>query len=98
MCPDVSSQEVAIEEGRALLLAPSTAQRVIPDTDALIQGAFGRNAAVTPQRRTRMKTPTTDDEKPKRDNLGPTGPAKVSGDEDKNSGQADGSYEKDLER
>ena len=44
-----------------------------------------------------MKTPTTDDEKPKRDNLGPTGPAKVSGDED-NSGQADGSYEKDLER
>jgi hypothetical protein len=45
-----------------------------------------------------MKTPTTDDEKPKRDNLGPTGPAKVSGDEDKHSGQADGSYEKDLER
>jgi len=24
-----------------------------------------------------MKTPTIDDEKPKRDNLGPTGPAKV---------------------
>ena len=45
-----------------------------------------------------MKTPTTDDQKPKRDNLGPTGPAKVSGDEDKHSGQADGSYEKDLER
>ena len=45
-----------------------------------------------------MKTPTTDDEKPKRDNLGPTGPAKVSGDEDKHSGQADGSSEKDLER
>ena len=45
-----------------------------------------------------MKTPTTDDKKPKRDNLGPTGPAKVSGDEDKHSGQADGSYEKDLER
>ena len=45
-----------------------------------------------------MKRPTTDDQKPKWDNLGPTGPAKISGDEDKNSGQADGSYEKDLER
>jgi hypothetical protein len=29
----------------------------------------------------RMKTPTTDDPKPKRENLGPTGPAKVSGDD-----------------
>ena len=26
-----------------------------------------------------MKTPTIDDPKPKRENLGPTGPAKVSG-------------------
>ena len=26
-----------------------------------------------------LKTPTTDDPKPKRENLGPTGPAKVSG-------------------
>ena len=26
-----------------------------------------------------MKTPTTDDPKPKRNDLGPTGPAKVSG-------------------
>ena len=28
-----------------------------------------------------MKTPTVDDSKPKRENLGPTGPAKVSGEE-----------------
>ena len=28
-----------------------------------------------------MKTPTVDDPQPKRENLGPTGPAKVSGDD-----------------
>jgi hypothetical protein len=28
-----------------------------------------------------MKTPTVKDSKPKRENLGPTGPAKVSGDD-----------------
>jgi hypothetical protein len=28
-----------------------------------------------------MKTPTVDDSKPKRDKLGPTGPAKISDDE-----------------
>lgn len=53
-----------------------------------------------------MKTPTVDDAKPKRDNLGPTGPAKVSRDddgkrEDSNSaGSApagDPSYEGELE-
>ncbi len=48
-----------------------------------------------------MKTPTVDDPKPKRDNLGPTGPAKVSGGENnktesKEAG-GDGSYENDLE-
>jgi hypothetical protein len=33
-----------------------------------------------------MKTPTVDDPKPQRENLGPTGPAKVSGGE-KSKGQ-----------
>jgi hypothetical protein len=49
-----------------------------------------------------MKTPTVDDPKPKRDKLGPTGPAEVSGeDASKSNGTAvpggDGSYEKELE-
>ena len=48
-----------------------------------------------------MKTPTVDDPKPKRDNLGPTGPANVSADGDKKSedgkNAADGSYEKEIE-
>ena len=52
-----------------------------------------------------MKTPTVDDSKPKRDKLGPTGPAKVSGDdaskaEERNSSSAptnEPSYESDLE-
>jgi hypothetical protein len=50
-----------------------------------------------------MKTPTVDDSKPKRDKLGPTGPAKVSSDETGNTGKdedappSDGSYESDLE-
>ena len=48
-----------------------------------------------------MKTPTVDDKKPKRDNLGPTGPAKVTHDEGDNgkakAGGADGSYEKEME-
>jgi hypothetical protein len=53
-----------------------------------------------------MKTPTVDDSKPKRENLGPTGPAKVSGDEtskaEENNSAAsapsgDPSYESELE-
>ena len=32
-----------------------------------------------------MKTPTVDDQKPKRENLGPTGPAKVSGVSEENT-------------
>ena len=51
-----------------------------------------------------MKTPTVDDPKPKRENLGPTGPAKVSHDEEdkgEDSGGASptppGSYESELE-
>ena len=49
-----------------------------------------------------MKTPTVDDAKPKRDNLGPTGPAKVSGDDDakreeSNSAGGSPSYESELE-
>jgi hypothetical protein len=48
------------------------------------------------KRETAMKTPTVDDKKPKRDNLGPTGPAKISGEKGK-SGPADGSYEDDLD-
>jgi hypothetical protein len=51
-----------------------------------------------------MKTPTVDDSKPKRENLGPTGPAKVSGtskaEANKGTGStpsADSSYETELE-
>ena len=53
-----------------------------------------------------MKTPTVDDPKPKRDNLGPTGPAKVSNEDEgkgEESGSADpppadvSSYEHELE-
>ena len=46
-----------------------------------------------------MKTPTVDDNKPKRDNLGPTGPAKISGEEEKarDKPPAPHSYEDDLE-
>lgn len=53
-----------------------------------------------------MKTPTVDDPKPKRDSLGPTGPAKVSDDnadktDDTNMARSaadgDSSYESELE-
>ena len=52
-----------------------------------------------------MKTPTVDDAKPKRDNLGPTGPAKVSSEDDGDGSTAsdgsappaDASYENELE-
>ena len=46
-----------------------------------------------------MKTPSVDDPKPKRENLGPTGPAKVSHDEeDKDEKPPRGpSYESELE-
>ena len=53
-----------------------------------------------------MKTPTVDDAKPKRDNLGPTGPAKVSSDDDGEGATSSGavsapaaetSYESELE-
>lgn len=48
-----------------------------------------------------MKTPTIDDTKPKRDDLGPTGPANVSNDGTKQAHQGDkaseGSYEKEIE-
>jgi hypothetical protein len=54
-----------------------------------------------------MKTPTVDDSKPKRDKLGPTGPAKISDDETKKTGEESSgvdtaateepSYETDLE-
>lgn len=50
-----------------------------------------------------MKTPTVDDKRPKRDNLGPTGPAVVDKEktsEKDNAGSAsggDGSYEKEIE-
>jgi hypothetical protein len=48
-----------------------------------------------------MKTPTVDDDKPRRENLGATGPAKVSGNavnkwRDQNKSD-DGSYEKEIE-
>ena len=49
-----------------------------------------------------MKTPTVDDSKPKRDKLGPTGPAKISDDKTK-KGEAgsppteEPSYESDIE-
>ena len=49
-----------------------------------------------------MKTPTVDDSKPKRENLGPIGPAKVFGDENAEesipaSAPRDESYESELE-
>jgi hypothetical protein len=47
-----------------------------------------------------MKTPSVDDSKPKRDNLGPTGPAKVSETEESNGASAPSgnpSYESELE-
>ena len=53
-----------------------------------------------------MKTPTVDDSKPKRDKLGPTGPAKVSDDETKKGEESnsvgseptdEASYESDIE-
>ena len=46
-----------------------------------------------------MKTPTVDDPKPKRENLGPTGPAKVSHDEEDKDVRPPGgpSYESELE-
>ena len=47
-----------------------------------------------------MKIPTVDDSKPKRDKLGPTGPAKISDDETKKSEETkpkDSSYESDIE-
>lgn len=46
-----------------------------------------------------MKTPTVNDEKPKRDNLGPTGPAVVDKDkkDESDDAKADGSYEKEME-
>ena len=46
-----------------------------------------------------MKTPTVDDPKPKRENLGPTGPAKVSHDEEDKDEKPPGgsSYESELE-
>ena len=49
-----------------------------------------------------MKTPTVDDPKPKRDKLGPTGPAKIPDDE-KDKGEAGSpptegpSYESEIE-
>jgi hypothetical protein len=52
-----------------------------------------------------MKTPTVEDSKPKRDKLGPTGPAKISDDETKKGEETDSgsaptnepSYESELE-
>jgi hypothetical protein len=51
-----------------------------------------------------MKTPTVDDAKPKRDNLGPTGPAKVSSEDEGKESSSSGSepagnrsYESELE-
>lgn len=48
-----------------------------------------------------MKTPTVDDNKPRRDKLGPTGPANVSdNDADKDGEHAppkEGSYESEIE-
>jgi hypothetical protein len=49
-----------------------------------------------------MKTPTVDDAKPKRDKLGPTGPAESSDDvrrkdEETNSAGSAPSYEADIE-
>ena len=47
-----------------------------------------------------MKTPTVDDSKPKRDKLGPTGPANIADEEQKKSEETkpkESSYEADLE-
>lgn len=48
-----------------------------------------------------MKTPTIDDTKPKRDNLGPTGPANVSNEDSRKAEErgddGEASYEKDIE-
>jgi hypothetical protein len=47
-----------------------------------------------------MKTPTVDDSKPKRDKLGPTGPANIADEEPKKGEEIkpnEPSYESDLE-
>ena len=47
-----------------------------------------------------MKTPTVDDSKPKRDKLGPTGPANIADEEPKKGEETkpkEPSYESDLE-
>ena len=54
-----------------------------------------------------MKTPNVDDPKPKREKLGPTGPAKISSDDDTSKGEesnssgseqtTEPSYEADIE-
>ena len=47
-----------------------------------------------------MKTPTVDDSKPKRDKLGPTGPANIADEESKKgekSKPSKSSYESDIE-
>lgn len=47
-----------------------------------------------------MKTPTVDDSKPKRDKLGPTGPANIADEEPKKGEETkpeESSYESDLE-
>ena len=47
-----------------------------------------------------MKTPTVDDSKPKRDKLGPTGPANIAEEEPKKGEETkpkEPSYESDLE-
>ena len=47
-----------------------------------------------------MKTPTVDDSTPKRDQLGPTGPANIPGEEtpkDETTKPKEPSYESDLE-
>ena len=47
-----------------------------------------------------MKTPTVDDSKPKRDKLGPTGPANIADEESKRGEESKprkSSYESDIE-
>jgi hypothetical protein len=47
-----------------------------------------------------MKTPTVEDSKPKRDKLGPTGPANITDEETKKGEETrpkDSSYESDIE-
>ena len=47
-----------------------------------------------------MKTPTVDDSKPKRDKLGPTGPANIADEEPKKGEETkpeESSYESELE-